>query len=347
MEQAHRPGMEISAKAHQIVPPEPVLVPPVLHPLHVTSENQQERGQGPELVDPEPLLDSHPVLHLLRVPPLAPPPQVDHHHPRVEVARPPALERRREGRVRPEPLGEVVGEVGVAVLRGPDHVAAQVDGPELRHVVDDDQVRVEVDDAADARGEEVGEVDPRVVEGLVEGAPDGVGDLAADEAGVEVVEVEAQVREGGGDDAPEVGVPVRGGDEMEDDVLRAGGVLEDGEDAGDGAAEVGGVEGHGDVDQGRIVGVLVHGRGPRRRFGTLPAVSKCGCFSELRKVAGVCCGRRHCRRELYSHGDDEEEEEEGIVGLRWHGILFSNGDDGDMGDKKKGSFLLDKPGVRM
>ena len=45
---------------------------------------------------------------------------------------------------------------------------------------------------------------------------------------------------------------------MEDDVLRAGGVLEDGEDGGHGAAEVGGVERHGYVHclVGARVGVL-------------------------------------------------------------------------------------------
>lgn len=41
-----------------------------------------------------------------------------------------------------------------------------------------------------------------------------------------------------------------GPDEVEDDVFRAAGMLQNGEDGGDGAAEIVGVEGHGDVDGG-------------------------------------------------------------------------------------------------
>lgn len=68
---------------------------------------------------------------------------------------------------------------------------------------------------------------------------------------VEAVEVEGEVRECGEDGVKEVvGAVVGGGEgeEVEGDVFGAGGVVEDGEDGGDGASEVGGVEGHGDVD---------------------------------------------------------------------------------------------------
>lgn len=40
---------------------------------------------------------------------------------------------------------------------------------------------------------------------------------------------------------------------MENDVFGTGGVLENGEDSGDRAAEVDGVESHRDVDDGRVV----------------------------------------------------------------------------------------------
>lgn len=81
-------------------------------------------------------------------------------------------------------------EVRVAVLRSSDDVAAEIDPPELRHVVDHDEVGVEVDHAAHGGGEEIGEVDPSVVQGLVQGAADGGGDLAEDEVRVEMVNLE-------------------------------------------------------------------------------------------------------------------------------------------------------------
>lgn len=76
----------------------------------------------------------------------------------------------------------------MAVLRGPEDVGPEVDVPEVGDVIDDDEVGVEVDHALDGGGEEVGEVDAGVVEGLVECAADGGGDFAADEEGVEVEE---------------------------------------------------------------------------------------------------------------------------------------------------------------
>lgn len=135
-------------------------------------------------------------------------------------------------------------------------------------------------------GEEVGEVDPGVVEGLVEGAADGGGDLVLDEVVVEVVEVEGEVRECGEDGAAEAVVVVEGGEEeVEGEVLGAGGVLEDGEDGGDGAAEVGGVEGHGDVD-------CVTGGGGWVGFGAFLAVTEGWGFAEVWEGFGGGCRRR-------------------------------------------------------
>lgn len=172
------------------------------------------------------------MLKLLCVFPFPPFPQINHHNPSVEIARFTAPKRRRsEDRVRPESRSEVVGEVSVAILRRAEHVLTQIDVPQLRHVIDDDQVGVEVDDSPDAGGEEIGEVDPRVVERLVQSSANGVGDLALDDVDVEVVEVEAEVRESGGDDSAEFCAAL-GRDEMEDDVLRARGVLKNGEYAG-------------------------------------------------------------------------------------------------------------------
>lgn len=232
VQEADRPRMQIPAKPVEVVAAETVLIPAVLDPPHVAGEDQEEWRKRTQLVYPHPLLDPHPRLQLLRVAALPPPLDVDHHHPRVEVARPPPLKRPEKTRVRPELAGEVAGEVGVAVFRRSENVGAEIDGPELGDVVDDDQVRVEVDDPSDPSWEEIRQVDPGVVEGLVEGSSDGGGDLPLDEAGVEVVEAEIEVGEGGDDGAAELGAAV-GGEEVEDDVLRAGGMLEDGEDAGD------------------------------------------------------------------------------------------------------------------
>lgn len=127
-------------------------------------------------------------------------------------------------------------------------MVAQVNAPELSNVVHHDQVRVEVDDAADVGRDEVSEVDPGVVEGLVKGPPDGVADLPPDDLSIEPVDMEPEVGERGSDDSTEVVAPVGHGEEVEDDVLRAGGVLEDGEHPRDGSPKVGGVEGHCDVN---------------------------------------------------------------------------------------------------
>ena len=75
------------------------------------------------------------------------------------------------------------------------------------------------------------------------------GDQVADDLGIKVIDLEVQLREGGFDEGFEVGF---GDEEVEEDVLRALGVLEDGVDGGDGAAEVLDVEGDGDVDEGGV-----------------------------------------------------------------------------------------------
>lgn len=131
-----------------------------------------------------------------------------------------------------------MAEVCVAVLGGSEDVGVEVDFPEFANVVDDYDVGVEVDNSDDGGGEEVGKVDAGVVEGLVQGAADGGGDKVVDGGGIEGVEVEAKVREGGNDGPEEVVAVVGCREEVEDAVFRAGRVLENGEDCGDGATEV-------------------------------------------------------------------------------------------------------------
>lgn len=92
-----------------------------------------------------------------------------------------------------------MAEVGVAVFRRPEDVRIEVDFPEFCNVVDDNEIGVEVYNAGDGGGEEVGEVDAGVVEWLVEGAANGGGDEVVDGGGIEGVEVETKIGEGGDD----------------------------------------------------------------------------------------------------------------------------------------------------
>lgn len=73
-----------------------------------------------------------------------------------------------------------MGEVGVAVLRCSEDVGVQVYLPELDNIVYDNDVGVEVNDTVDGVREEVSEVDPGVVEWLIECAADGGGDFVLD-----------------------------------------------------------------------------------------------------------------------------------------------------------------------
>jgi hypothetical protein len=260
MQQAHWPRMEVATAANYIVAAQAVLVPPVLDRRHVAREHQQERRQRPQLVDlprRRPLY-LHPPLDALGVARFPPPLQVEHHDPRVEVARVAVGESPDEALVRPEPCGEVLCEVGVAVLRRADGAAAEVGAPELGDVVDEDEVGVEVDDAADAWLEQAGEVVARVVERLLQGLPHRRGDEPPDAVGVKVVNLEPEPREDGADEVPEARV---GDEEVEEDALGAPGVLHHRVDGGDGAPQVLLVERDRDVYEGGVADVAAVGGG--------------------------------------------------------------------------------------
>ncbi|KAJ0978533.1 hypothetical protein J5N97_014007 [Dioscorea zingiberensis] len=111
--------------------------------------------------------------------------EIEDHHAGVEVARPTAGEGAGEAGIGPEAVGEVLGEVGVAVLGGADGARVEARAPELRDVVDEDEIGVEVNDATDTWLEDVGEVVAGVVERLLEGGADGGGDQPADTVRVE------------------------------------------------------------------------------------------------------------------------------------------------------------------
>ena len=123
--QADGPVMERSAAAEDVVAAQAVLVPPVVDGLYLAGEDEQEGGQGTKLVDSFLLLHLHPALDALAVVADAPSPEVDDHDAGVEVAGRAAAAGKDSGAedgVVPEGLGEVAGEVGVAVLgSGDDH----------------------------------------------------------------------------------------------------------------------------------------------------------------------------------------------------------------------------------
>lgn len=248
MKQAHGSWVQISAPPFQVIPTETVLVPPVFHPLNIAGEYQKKRRQRSQLVNPDPLLNPHPVLQFLRVSPFSPLPQIYHHHPRVKITRPPPLKGGRKSRVRPEFRSEVVGEVGVAVLGSTQDMCTQVDTPQLRHVIYYDEIGIEVDNATNGGGQEIGEVDPGIVQWLIESSAYGGGDLALDEVGIEEVKMEVEVREGSGNDTTQLWATALGSDEMEHNILGTRSVLENGKHAGDGASKIDGVECHGYVD---------------------------------------------------------------------------------------------------
>jgi len=210
--------------------------------------------------------------------------QVNHHDTGVEVAGPSAREGEGERRVGPEGGSEVGAKVGVAVLGCGEDGVVVVNSEwrcgEFGDVVDEDEVRVEVDNFADAGGEEVGEVVAGVVEGAIESGADGGGDEARNLEVVEGVDLEIEIGEGVGEGAVEEeggGGSGGGGDEVEDDVFWTGGVLEDGEDGGHGPPEVGDVECHCHVDS------LVRTRvgGFRENGGTGGGVVEFGCLFEV------------------------------------------------------------------
>ena len=144
MQQTDRSGMQTPALPFKVIPSQPMLVPPMVHTLQPPSQNQQKRRQRPQVVDPLLLLHRHPPLHLLPVLPLPPFLHVHHHHPRVEIAGLPSLERPIQLLVVPEQLREINHEIRLAILRRRQHLPLQVNLPQLCNVIHNHDIRVQV-----------------------------------------------------------------------------------------------------------------------------------------------------------------------------------------------------------
>jgi len=144
MQQTDRPRMKTPAPAFKVITSQPMLVPPVIHTLQIPSQNQKKRRQRTQVVDPLLLLHRHPCLHLRPVLPLPPFLHVHHHHPRVEIARFPSLERLIQLLVLPEQIREIQHEIRLAILRRRQHLPLQVNLPQLRNVIHNHDIRVQV-----------------------------------------------------------------------------------------------------------------------------------------------------------------------------------------------------------
>lgn len=222
--------MEVTAAALHIIASQAVLIPPVLDGRHVSRENQKEGWQRSELVDPAVLLDLHPLFDPLGVP--APPPlyQIYDHDAGVKVTGFPAIKCAGKPLVRPESGGEVFGEVGVAVLGRPDGSGTEAGGPEPGNIIDDDEIRVQVDDPLDAGLQQIRQVVAGVIERLLQRLPHRRGDQAPYHPWVEVVDPKLQLRESGLDQDFQIRLR---DEEVEEDTLRAQRVLQDRVDGGD------------------------------------------------------------------------------------------------------------------
>lgn len=202
-------------------------------------------------------MDLHPALNTARVPRAPPLLKVEDHDAGVEVAWPPSGKRSGKHRIRPEPLSEILSEISVAVLRRANRPPSQVRSPKLGYVVDDDKVRIEIYDAADAGLEHVGKVVPRVVQRLLERLPHGGGDQSSNSLRIEVVYFKSEARERGTHQGFEASV---GDEEMEEDIFRAECVLQHRMDSGDRPAEILFVERNCDVYQRRVARLRIDSR---------------------------------------------------------------------------------------
>ena len=290
--------MQAPTFSFKVISAQAMLVPSMINRFYVPCQNQQKRRKRPQMIDPLLLLlHRHPLLHLLRVPLLPPRVHVHHHHPRVEIARLPSLERLGQNRVRPKIIREIQREVCMAIFRRSHQFSFHVNTPKLGYVVNHHQVRIKVYDAFHVFWYGIGEIYSGVIQGLVQGLPNGLGYLAADPVGVKAINFHVEVREGGSDAGEEFGSVVMGGEEVEGQVLRARGMLQNGEDRGHGAAEVVGVEGHGDVD-----GVGWGG-------AALLAVAEGGGLPEERKLRGGTADEAEANGGGGGREEEEEEEE--------------------------------------
>ena len=125
----------------------------------------------------------------------------------------------------------------MAILRSPDDTCpGQRRVPELGDVVDNDHVRVEVDDSVNAPVENVSEVVPSVVQRILESLSDRSRYQVDHRVFPENVYFEAQRREGRPDELTQHARARRvelGGDEVEEDVLGTRRVAENGVDCGE------------------------------------------------------------------------------------------------------------------
>lgn len=78
----------------------------------------------------------------------------------------------------------------MAILGGAKDCRIEVDGPELGDVIYNNEVRIQVNHPGELVREQIREINPGVIQRLVECAPNRYGYLVPDEAGIEGVNLE-------------------------------------------------------------------------------------------------------------------------------------------------------------
>eukprot|EP00238_Polyblepharides_amylifera_P006877 CAMPEP_0196601192 /NCGR_PEP_ID=MMETSP1081-20130531/95780_1 /TAXON_ID=36882 /ORGANISM="Pyramimonas amylifera, Strain CCMP720" /LENGTH=193 /DNA_ID=CAMNT_0041927061 /DNA_START=1256 /DNA_END=1837 /DNA_ORIENTATION=+ len=144
-----------------------VEVPLSVNGLEVRREDEEERGQGPQAVNPllAALLDVHPVKQLVSDIMRTPPSCVEQHNAWVEVASVSfPVEGLGETAVLPERLCEVALELELAELGGGDHKLLQLRAPKQLNPVHHYHVRIEIDTSLDALWQHVWQIDPGIVQ---------------------------------------------------------------------------------------------------------------------------------------------------------------------------------------
>lgn len=179
-----------------------------------------------QFVDPPFLLDFHLSFSF------SPCSQIHYHYAGVEVTGFSRPEYPGHHRVGPEAIGEVLGEVCMAILRcSDDPILLQGDVPELLNVVDDNDVGIEVNDAIYIRVEDIAEIVSGIVQRVLECDPDRRRDQIYDCVFTEDIHLEVKRRESRSDKSGQIPwtrrVELRR-DEMEKHVFRTRSVTEDG-----------------------------------------------------------------------------------------------------------------------
>lgn len=92
----------------------------------------------------------------------------------------------------------------MTILGRAKYTRLQINIPKLGHVINHDEIGVQVDNPLNLLGQKIGEVHSRVIQRLVKRTSNRVRDFAAHNLRIEVVERESKVRKRGRDRTAEI-----------------------------------------------------------------------------------------------------------------------------------------------